>query len=261
MSWVGVAVAGVGLVSSVYSNQEAGKRQDRATRLQQSSLEADQAFRQQQYDDWKQRYGPLEDELVKQASSESPLNLGPTWAKIQTTFDQAGRNNEASMARKGMLGSGLDKHNSLETGRAFALSNAFSQGLQNRDALRERLISAGKQMPQQAGFASQGNQNMAGFFGQQAGLWGNAAALAGQGVSSSLGALGSSLSRALAKEDTGSLPDISAQVDPATVRGGSPITYDNMTPSFDGSSLPSSQNLMQLQSSPMWNYFGGGNKA
>jgi hypothetical protein len=172
---------------------QASKAQNRAMDLQQSALAADQAFRQQLYADYQKNYGPLEQKLIQEASSEQPLNLGPNWARIQSNFDTAARNNETSLARKGMLGSGLDVNNNLESNRAYALDNAFSQGLQNRQALRLQLLNAGKQMPQQAGFASQGNQQMAGFYGQQAALYGNMAAGAGQGLSSSLGALGYAL--------------------------------------------------------------------
>lgn len=184
------AAAGAGVLVSAYSAVSASSAQKRAMDLQKSSLQADQAFRQQQYDDYKKTFGPLEEQLIQQASSEQPLNLGPTWARIQANFDQAGRNNEASLARKGMLGSGLDTHNALESGRAFALSDAFSKGIQGRDALRKEAISLGRSLPQQAGFLSQGNQNMAGLYGQQAGLYGSLAAGAAQGFGSSLGALG-----------------------------------------------------------------------
>jgi hypothetical protein len=187
------AVEGAGVLISAYSASQASKAQSRAMDLQQSALAADQAFRQQQYADYQKNYGPLEQKLIQQASSEQPLNLGPNWSRIQSNFDTAGRNNETSLARKGMLGSGLDVNNNLESGRAYALSNAFSQGLQNRQALQMQLLNAGKQMPQQAGFASQGNQQMAGLYGQQAALYGNMAAGAGQGLSSSLGALGYAL--------------------------------------------------------------------
>lgn len=187
------AAAGAGVLISAYSAVSASNAQKRSMDLQKSALQADQAFRQQQYDDYKKTYGPLEEQLVRQASSEQPLNLGPNWARIQQNFDQAGRNNEASLARKGQLGSGLDTHSALESGRAFALSDAFSKGIQARDALRKEAISLGRNLPQQASFLSQGNQQMAGFYGQQAGLYGGLAAGAGQGLASSLGALGYAL--------------------------------------------------------------------
>lgn len=233
-----VAVGVAGVLVSAYSTVQAGQQHKRAMALQQSALQADQAFRQQQLEEYERNYGPIRDELTKQASSESPLNLGPTWSKIQANFDQAGRNNEISMARKGMLGSGLDQKNTLETGRAYTLSNAFSQGLQARDSLRERLLAAGKQMPGQVGLVAQGNQNMTDFYGQQAGMWGNAAGQGAQGLASSLGALGYALGQ---RPQAAPQPDISSMVDSRMVQnalGSSPITLGNMTPSFDGSSLP-----------------------
>lgn len=187
------AVAGAGLLISAYSASTAASAQRRAQDLQQSAIQSDQAFRQRQYDDYKRMYGPLEQELLQKANSEQPLNLGPNWSRIQANFDQAGRNNEASLARKGMLGSGIDTHNNLESARAFTLSDAFSKGIQSRDALRLQLLNAGKNMPQQAGFVAQGNQNMANFYGNQANQYASAAGAAGQGIASGLGALGYAL--------------------------------------------------------------------
>lgn len=220
------AVAVAGLLVSAYSATEAAKAQRRATDLQQSSIQADQAFRQQQYDDYKKNYGPMEQELLQKASSEQPLNLGPNWARIQANFDTAGRNNEASLARKGMLGSGIDSHNLLEGARAFTLSDAFSKGLTARDALRERLLNAGKNMPQQAGFVAQGNQNMSNFWGNQAGLYAGAAGQAGQGISSSLGALG----YALGNYSQAPAPTVDTSITAANF-GGSPISA-SMTPGY-----------------------------
>lgn len=211
------AAAGAGVLISAYSAVSASKSQQKALDLQKSSLQADQAFRQQQYDDYKQRFGPLEEQLVQQASSEQPLNLGPNWARIQANFDQAGRNREATLARSGMLGSGLDagSASALESGRAFALSDAFSKGLLARNALRNEAISLGRSLPQQAGFLSQGNQQMAGFYGDQAGLYGGLAAGAGQGLASSLGALG----YALGNYQPGMSP-----------MGGTPMPTEHLTP-------------------------------
>ncbi len=226
--------AGAGALVSAYSAHQAGKRQDKAMKLQKSAMDADQAFRQQMWDDYKENYGPLEQELLQKASSEGPLNLGPTWAKIQGNFDQAARNNEASMARKGMLGSGLDQNNTLESGRAFALSDAYGKGLQAKDLMKERLIAAGRQMPQQAGFVSQGNTNMANFYGNQASMFGNAAAGAGQSLASSLGSLG----YALQGVNWGGAPPPPSSMPALMHPGPAPVGPD--LGGFDPSSLPSS---------------------
>lgn len=225
MAWVSTAIAGAGVLMSAYSSHQAGQAQQRAADLQRSAIQSDQAFRQQQYDDYKQTYGPLEQQLVQQASSESPLNLGPNWARIQSNFDQAGRNNEASLARKGMLGSGIDTHNNLEGTRAYALSDAFSKGLQNRDALRYQLLQAGKNMPQQAGFVAQGNQNLSNFYGNQANLYAGAAGQAGQGISSSLGALGYALGNF---QNQGDSPTVDTSIT-APSDNLSPIGYRDMS--------------------------------
>lgn len=229
------AVAGVGLLVSAYSAHQASQAQSRAADLQRSAIQSDQAFRQQQYDDYKKNYGPLEQEMLQKANSEQPLNLGPNWARIQSNFDQAGRNNEVSLARKGMTGSGLDTHNNLEGQRAYALSDAFSKGIQNRDALRLQLLNAGKNMPQQAGFASQGNQNLSNFWGNQSNLFAGAAGQAGQGISSSLGALGYALGSYQGQAPT---PTVDTQITSMPTDNLSPIAPTNTSNWASTSPIP-----------------------
>lgn len=219
------AAAGAGVLISAYSAVSAGNAQKRAMDLQRSSIQADQAFRQQQYDDYKKNFGPLEQELIQKASSEQPLNLGPNWARIQSNFDTAGRNNETSLARKGALGSGLDIYNNRENARAYTLSDAFQKGIQGRDALRLQALQLGRQMPQQAGFAAQGNQNMANFWGNASNLYAGAAGQGAQGISSGLGALGYALGNY-------------SQAPPPTVDPKS--LYGDTTPNFGGSPISAS---------------------
>ena len=269
MSWVSVAVAGAGVLTSAYSSNQAASAQQRAMSIQQSALAQDQAFRQQQYADYQRMYGPMEQQLVQQASSEQPLNLGPTWGRIQQNFDQAGRNNTVNLARSGMLGSGLDTHNNLENARAYTLSDAFSKGLMARDALRQSVLAMGKQMPQQAGFASQGNQQMAGLYGQQAGLYGNLAAGAAQGFGSSLGALGYALgnysqappptvdARTVSGMDWGALSPIgtgSTTVDPSLLNG--PTPYPTPAPPLSSYLIPGSGPGGPVSSGNYTNYLG-----
>jgi hypothetical protein len=158
--------------------------------MQGDAQSQDLAFREQLYDEWKNTYGPLEKDLVNQASSDQPLNYAPVASKIQANFDTAGRNQEAALARSGNLGGGYQRNSNLEMGRATALSDAYSQGLQQRDALRANLYSASKQMPGQATNVSQGFQNMAGLYGQQANTMMNASASGWQGVGNGLSNLG-----------------------------------------------------------------------
>ncbi len=180
------AIQGAGVLISAYGAYSANKNANKASELQQNAQNQDLAFRQQQYGDWKNKYGSLESEMLNQANSDQPLNLGPDQANIQSNFDQAGRKQEAALARSGNLGSGYQRNSNLEIGRAMALSDAYSQGLQRRDALRERLYNASKQMPGQAVNLQGGYQNMAGLYGNQANQ-ANSAAMAGwQGVGQGL---------------------------------------------------------------------------
>jgi hypothetical protein len=246
---------------SAFSSHQAGLAQQRASQLQQSSIQADQAFRKQQLDAYNKNYGPMEQQMIQKANSESPLNLGPNWSRIQSNFDTAGRNNETSLARKGMLGSGADVNNTLEGQRAYSLSDAFSKGLQNRDALRTQLMQAGKNMPQQAGFVAQGNQNMSNFWGNQANLYAGAAGGAAQGMGSSIAGLGYALGNypGAAPAPTvdarmmGSLGD-TQPLQPGNTNGASslyPIPQGGLIPGNTGGDFPPTWPQSTFGSSPI----------
>jgi hypothetical protein len=186
-----VGAAGI-LVSAYQANQAQGAARDAANR-QQEAMDRDMAFRQQQYQDYLNMYDkPLLEPLREKAQSEGPLNIGPNWAKIQTGFDDAGRNLERYMAKTGNLGSGLDRSSraTLESGRVASLADAWSKGLQSRDDLRMRLAAIGRQMPQQAGAVMEGNANQGAFWGGRMGQAAGAAAAGWQGVGAGLGTLG-----------------------------------------------------------------------
>ena len=142
--------------SNPQAQQEQAYRQDLANR---------EAFQKQQQG----LYGPLEQSLVQQASSTQPLFYGQMSGAINQNFDQAQRNAASQMAARGMSGSGLQGAGiqGMEMGRAGALSQAFNQGLQARQALGLNVLSRYQPLMNQMNTQSAYGQ-LGGMYGQQA---------------------------------------------------------------------------------------------
>lgn len=68
MSWGAVAIAGAAVVSSVVSSNSAKKASKSAAKSASNELE----FNQQQYDDWQNVYGPIQDNLSDYYSTLTP---------------------------------------------------------------------------------------------------------------------------------------------------------------------------------------------
>lgn len=187
----GFAVAGT--MISAYSAYQQGKQADKANQQMRDAQGADLAFRQQQYDDYMNVYDkPLLGPLREKAVGEGPINLGPEWAQINRNFDNAGRRVEGSLAKAGMLGSGFTRgaNTALETGRAGALTDAYSRGIQGRDALKMQLAQIGRGGNPQANALSQGFQNQAGMYGTMSNNFSNNAANGWNAAGAGLNTLG-----------------------------------------------------------------------
>lgn len=173
-----------GIYAGERANAQAGDYAD----LQRKAYLDDLAMRRQFMEEQQRLYGPVEQSLVREASSPLPLNYGPVSGAIQRNYDTAGRGLNVSMAQRGLSGSPVEAATSagLQLGRAGALSQAFSQGLQQRLALAQGVLQR-FQPAQNVQMTSQGLGQLGGFYGQQAGLWGGAAQ---QGYSNAATALG-----------------------------------------------------------------------
>lgn len=68
MSWGLVAVAGASVISGVASSKAASKQAKAASKASDAQL----AFEQERYDDWKEVYGPLQDNLSNYYSNVTP---------------------------------------------------------------------------------------------------------------------------------------------------------------------------------------------
>ena len=238
MTWVAVGTMVVGAYSAYANNKAAGKAGDQQQAMYQRDLDSREAFQRQQ----QQLYGPLEQKMIEQASSDQPLYYGQMSGAIQGNYDQAQRGLNTQMAMRGMSGSGLQGAQStgLEMGRAGALSGAFQQGLQARTNLGMNVLQRYNPAQNQQNM-QQGLGQMGGFYGQQAQNFGNAAQQGWGMVGQGAGALmqnqllgGNSWQPAIPQGLGGSAV---AGMQPLPVNNLAPSSYDWMTPPSSGSSV------------------------
>lgn len=175
----GTAMLAAGALSagaSAYGASQSGKAAGRATDAQKQAAMQDLAFRQEQYNRYLGLMGPIEERLAREAQSTQPLDYEQNTAAIRQNYANALRNISSSMGLRGMAGSGLDV--GAMRGAAFTqagdLSGAYAQGLQNRRKLGLDLTGRG-QIGQAAQGVQGGLQGMANYYGQQAGMYNQAA--------------------------------------------------------------------------------------
>jgi len=104
MTWGAVAVAGVSLVGSAMSKKSADKATASADRNAANEL----AFNQQRYDDWKEVYGPIQDNLAQYYGSITPDMYevqGLEAFNKELEFEQTKLNE--SLAQRGITDSGV----------------------------------------------------------------------------------------------------------------------------------------------------------
>lgn len=104
MSGIATAIAGSAVVGAVVSNN-ASKR---ATKAASAASESELAFNQQRYDDWKEVYGPIQDNLSDYYSNLSPdLYEAQGLEAFNAEFQKAQDDVAASLAQRGITDSGL----------------------------------------------------------------------------------------------------------------------------------------------------------
>lgn len=183
-----ITIAAVGTGLSAYNASNANKNAGKALSAQQKSQQDALDFKEKQYDRYLGLMGPIEEQQSRDAQSEQPLDYDKNAAAIKSNYGQAQRNITSAMGMRGMAGSGTDV--GATRGAAFtqagALSDANATGLQNRRNLGLTLTGKG-QIQSAANGVGQGMQGMANLYGQQAGMYGNAAQ---QGWNNAAGGLG-----------------------------------------------------------------------
>ena len=170
----GVAVAG--LLGGGYSAYESSRKASQNQRAQEQQYQSDLAMRLGLQAQQTGLYGPLENKLVQEASSDQPLWYGQMAGQVNQQYDAGQRNVAAQMASRGLGGSALQGATTagMEMGRAGALSQAFAQGLQARQALGLNMVSRYQPL-MNAMYTSGGYGQLGGYYGQQAGMYNNAA--------------------------------------------------------------------------------------
>lgn len=175
--WATAAMAGAQLGSSMIGASKNAKAASSAQQSQERMAGADLAFRQQQYNRYLGLMGPIEEQLSREAQSSQPLDYDKNKAAIAQNYGNVQRNIGSAMGMRGMAGSGLDMGamRGAAMGQAGEMSNAYATGLTNRRNLGLSLTGRG-QIQNAATGVMGGIQNMANLYGQQAGMYNQAAA-------------------------------------------------------------------------------------
>lgn len=174
-----VASSVIGAGASMAGSSKAARAQEEAMRKQQEAAQQDLQFRQQMYSDAQAKYGPLEQQLLGQATSNRPLGYDMLSGQIQQQYADALRNISA-MGYQGMSG-GLagGAARQAQFGLATALPQAYAQGQMARLGLGQSLL--GRDPSTQLGMnVSGGYSNLMDLYGNRADMYGK---LAGQGAS------------------------------------------------------------------------------
>ena len=193
----GIMVASVvGGGASMAGASKSANAASAASDAQKASAAGDLAFRQKQYDRYLGLIGPIEDKLSAEAQSNQPLDYDQNAARIKQNYANASRNITSSMGMRGMAGSGLDAGamRGAALQQAGDLSGAYATGLQNRRNLGLTLANK-NQIQNAATGVGQGMQGLTNLYGQQAGMYNQAAAQGWQGFGQNMNQLAVGLDR------------------------------------------------------------------
>lgn len=104
MTWGVVAVAGASVVGGVMSSRSASKANKSAAQAAANEL----AFNQQRYDDWKEVYGGIQDNLSEYYSNITPdMYEVQGLEQFQQEFETSQQRLSESLAQRGIVDSGL----------------------------------------------------------------------------------------------------------------------------------------------------------
>lgn len=180
-----IASAVIGGGMSMAGSSKAARSQREAMESQQKAAQADLAFRQKMYQDAQAKYGPLEQQLLGQATSNQPLGYDILSGQIQQQYADALRR----ITQQGMGGLAGGAARQAQFGLATGLGSAYAQGQMNRLALGQSLL--GRDPSTQLGMnVSGGYGNLQNMYGQRAGMYGQLAGLGSQGLGNAISGLG-----------------------------------------------------------------------
>jgi hypothetical protein len=105
MSGVATAIAGAAVVGAVAQSKAASK----ANRTAKNSAAAELDFAKQQYQDWQDIFGPIQDNLADYYNNLTPDYIAATGLQnVETERAAALERVNQSLAQRGLLGSGLE---------------------------------------------------------------------------------------------------------------------------------------------------------
>ena len=142
MGWGFIGAAVITVVGSAISNNQQQKGAKKARAIQQQQLDA----QQEQYNDWKEIYGPLQEDLgtfMKNLNGDSLA--APQLAQIQASTQASQKQIDEQLAQRGLGGSGIEAslmtQNTLggELAEAKVSANADMQAMN----MKQNFLSAG----------------------------------------------------------------------------------------------------------------------
>jgi len=191
----------LGATVAMSSSKRASRDAEKAQEMQKKMFDQDLAFRQQMYEEAQAKYGPLEQQMLGQATSNKPLGYDMLSGQMQQQYaDALRRIGEQGNIGMGGLAGGAARQSQF--GLATGLGSAYAQGQMNRLALGQSLL--GRDPSAQLGMNVQGAfGNQAGFYGNQASMYGQLAGLGSQAAAKSLQGLGYNLGQIYGNQQGG----------------------------------------------------------
>ena len=150
-NWIAAAIGAVTAVACMVSGRKAAKAQAAAMAAQQRTADEQLAFSKQQYQDYKDTYGDLEESMVAEVEEWEPDESkeeryrGEATADTAMAFDKAQEASKREMQRYGMDPSQARfQESEAEMGRGRALAEATNLTRASRQAEAEQVAEADK---------------------------------------------------------------------------------------------------------------------
>lgn len=185
-----------GAITAAEAAEEASKSQDKATKAAAEAADENLAFQKQQYQDWQDVYGPIQDNLAEfyeNYGAEEVTSLG--LQNIEKEYNLSKDSLIQEMAQRGMDTSGLTASSlsALQAVKASEKATVRSQAPLQAAQAQQSFLGMG------LGLESSLQQGIAGAYGTQATVQQNAATMYGQQTASA----GRGLSDAISGIGTG----------------------------------------------------------
>lgn len=200
MSAVATAIVGgaiIGGVATSMSADKAAESQEQATKAASASAEAQLAFQKEQYQEWQDVYGPIQDNLAEfynNYDAEEVTSLG--LQNIEKEYTASKEVLIQEMAQRGMDTSGLTAAGLTQLGAAKASEKAAVRSNAELQAVQAQQSFLGMGL----GLESSLQQGIAGAYQSQTALqsqaataYGQQAAAASQGVGQAISGIGTGI--------------------------------------------------------------------